>query len=108
MPSVSSPLINSPWSLWKTNWRGVLATAAIAAGLEAGTLSLFLYMLIQDGNRLLLVVGGSLLIFCFFHVGVSALYAHLISHSAPFRASSRLHSDGTPKKAEYHRSPLQM
>jgi hypothetical protein len=35
---------------------------------------------IQDPNRVLPVVGGSLLIFLFFHVAVSALHAKLISH----------------------------
>jgi hypothetical protein len=72
--------MNLTWSLWKANWRDVLATAAVAAGLEAGAFSLFLYMFIQDPNRVLPVVGGSLLIFLFFHVAVSALHAKLISH----------------------------
>jgi hypothetical protein len=80
MPSISPPLLNLSWSLWKANWKDVLATAAIAAGLEAGAFSLFLYMFVQDPNRLLPVVGGSLLVFWFFHVGVSALHAYLISH----------------------------
>jgi hypothetical protein len=83
MPSISPPLLNLTWSLWKANWRDVLATAAVAAGLEAGAFSLFLYMFVQDPHRVLPVVGGSFLIFWFFHVGVSALHAHLISHPAP-------------------------
>jgi hypothetical protein len=82
MSSISPPLMNLSWSLWKENWRDVLATAAFAAGLEAGTFSLFLYMFIQDPHRVLPVVGASLLIFWFFHVGVSALHAYLISHPA--------------------------
>ena len=82
MPSISPPLMNLTWSLWKANWRDVLATAALSAGLEAGALSLFLYMFLQDPNRVLPVVGASLLIFLLFHVGVSALHAKLISHPA--------------------------
>ena len=82
MPSISHPLMNLSWSLWKANWRDVCATAAISAGLEAGAFSLFLYMFVQDPNRVLPVVGGSLLIFWIFHVGVSALHAYLISHPA--------------------------
>jgi hypothetical protein len=82
MPGISPPLMNLTWSLWKANCRDVLATAAIAAGLEAGAFCLFLYMFVQDPNRVLPVVGGSLLIFWSFHVGVSALHAYLISHPA--------------------------
>ncbi len=74
--------MNLTWPLWKANWRVVLASAAVAAGLEAGAFSLFLCMFVQDPNRVLPVVGGSLLIFLFFHVGVSALHAKLISHPA--------------------------
>jgi membrane-bound ClpP family serine protease len=85
MSSISSPLMDLSWPLWKENWRDVLATAAVAAVLEAGTLFLFLYMFIQDGNRLFLVVGGSLLIFCLFHVGVFALHAYLISRPTTTR-----------------------
>jgi hypothetical protein len=82
MPGISPPLMNMTWSLWKASWKEVLETAAIAAGLEAGALSLFLYMFLQHPNRVLPVVGASLLIFFFFHVGVSALHAKLISHPA--------------------------
>jgi hypothetical protein len=82
MPSVSPPLMNLTWTLWKANWRDVLATAALSAGLEAGALSLFLYMFVLDRNRVLAVAGASLLVFLFFHVGVSALHAKLISHPA--------------------------
>ena len=82
MPSTSPPLMHLTWSLWRVNWRDALATAAVAAGLEAGAFSLFLYMFIQDPNRLLPVVGGGLLIFWFCHVGISALHAYLISHPA--------------------------
>jgi len=78
----TAPLLNLSWSLWKANWKEVFATAAFAAGLEAGAFSLFLYMFLQDANRLLPVVGGSLLVFWFFHVGISALHAYLISHPA--------------------------
>jgi hypothetical protein len=74
--------MNLSWSLWKANWKDVLATAAVAAGLEAGAFSIFLYMFVQDPNRLLPVVGASLLVFWFFHLGVSALHACLISHPA--------------------------
>ena len=69
------------WPLWKANWREVLATAALAAGLEAGGLALFLYMFIQNPTRILPVACASLLVFLCFHVGVSALHAKLISHS---------------------------
>jgi hypothetical protein len=82
MPNISPSLLNLSWPLWKANWKDVLATAAIAAGLDAGAFSLFLYMFFQDPHRLLPVVGGSLVVFWFFHVGVSALHAHLISHTA--------------------------
>ena len=86
MHSISPPLLNLTWSLWKANWRDVLETAAVAAGLEAGTFALSLYMFSQDPSRVLPVVGASLLIFLFFHVGVSALHAKLIS-SSPFGRS---------------------
>ena len=82
MRSTSPPLMNLTWPLWKANWRDVLATLALAAGLEAGALCLFLYMFIQVPSRVLPVVGGSFLIFLLFHVGVSALHAKLISHPA--------------------------
>ena len=86
MRSISPPLMNLTWPLWKANWRDVLATAAVAAGLEAGAFCLFLYMFFQILSRVLPVVGGSLLIFLFFHVGVSALHASS-SVIQPFRAS---------------------
>jgi hypothetical protein len=82
MASTSPPLMNLTWSLWKASWKEVLETAAISAGLEAGAFSLFLYMFVHDPNRVLPVVGASLVIFLFFHVGVSALHAKLISHPA--------------------------
>ena len=82
MYNIPPPLMNLTWSLWKVNWKEVLETAAIAAGLEAGAFSLFLYLFVQDPNRVLPVVGASLLIFLFFHVVVSALHAKLISHPA--------------------------
>lgn len=82
MSNTSPPLMNMSWTLWKENWRDVLATAAVAAGLEACAFSLFLYMFFQHPHRVLPVVGGSLLIFWFFHVGVSALHACLISRPA--------------------------
>jgi hypothetical protein len=93
MPSTSPPLMNLSWSLWKVNWRDVLATAAVAAGLEAGAFSLFLYMFIQNPNRVLSVVGASFLVFWFFHVGVSALHAYLISRPALSVHRSRLQSN---------------
>jgi hypothetical protein len=68
------------WPLWKAHWRTVLATATVAAALEASGLALFLYMFIQNPTRILPVVGASLLIFLCFHVGISALHAKLISH----------------------------
>jgi hypothetical protein len=82
MPSISPPLMNLTWPLWKANWQDVLATATLCAGLEAGAFSLFLYMFILNPSRLLSVVGGTFLIFLFFHMGVSALHAKLISHPA--------------------------
>ena len=82
MRSISPPLMNLTWPLWKANWRDVLATAALSAGVEAGALCLFLYMFVQSPSRVLPGVGGSLLIFLFFHVGISALHAKLISHPA--------------------------
>jgi hypothetical protein len=74
--------MNLTWPLWKANWRDVLATAALAAALEAGGLALFLYMFIQNPTKVLPVMGASLLAFWCFHVGVSALHAKLISHPA--------------------------
>lgn len=80
MPSISPALMNLTWTLWKAHWRDVLATAVLCAVLEAGAFSLFLYMFIQNPNRVLPVVGGTFLILLFFHVGISALHAKLISH----------------------------
>ena len=88
MPSITQPLLNLSWPLWKANWKDVLATAAVAAALEAGGFSLFLFMFVQAPNRLLPVVGASLLVFWLFHVGVSALHACLISHPAFSRAGT--------------------
>jgi hypothetical protein len=82
MRSTSPPLMSLTWPLWKENWRDVLATAALSASLEAGALCLFLYMFIQIPSRVLPIVGGSFRIFLFFHVGVSALHAKLITHPA--------------------------
>jgi hypothetical protein len=77
--SISPRILNLPWTHWKTNWRDVLATATVAAGLETGAFAMFMYMFVQDPNQLLPIVGGSLLVLWFFHVGVSALHAYLIS-----------------------------
>lgn len=92
MRSTSPPLMSLTWALWKANWRDVLATAALCAGLEAGAFSLFLYMFVQDPSRVLPIVGGSLLIFLLFHLGVSALHAKLISHPALSGAPSPIAS----------------
>jgi hypothetical protein len=81
MLSTSPPILNLPWSLWKAKWRDVLATATVAAGLNTGAFAVFMYMFVQDPNQLLPIMGGSLLVFWFFHVGVSALHAYLISRS---------------------------
>src|ERR1700691_3054184 len=77
--SISPRILNLPWTRWKTNWRDVLATATVAAGLEAGAFAMFMYMFVQDPNQLLPIVGGSLLVFWLFHLGVAALHAYLIS-----------------------------
>lgn len=82
MRSISPPLMNLTWPLWKANWQDVLATAALCAALEAGAFFLFLYMFFQSPSRILPVVGGTFLIFLFFHAGISALHAKLISHPA--------------------------
>lgn len=98
MLSNSPPILNLPWPLWKANCGDVLATAAVAAGLETGAFAVFMYMFVQDQNQLLPIVGGSFLVFWLFHVGVSALHAYLISHpthSDPLRRS-RPQSDATP------------
>jgi hypothetical protein len=79
MHSISPPILNLPWTHWKTNWRDVLATATVAASLETGAFAVFMYMFVQDSNQLLPIVGGSLLLFWCFHVGVSALHAYLIT-----------------------------
>lgn len=92
MSGISPPLMNLTWSLWKRKWRDVLATATFAAGLEAAAFCLFLYMFVQNRDRVLPVVGGSLLIFWCFHVGVSALHAHLISHPALSNVVPRIDS----------------
>jgi hypothetical protein len=81
MLSISPPILHLSWSLWKANWRDALATATVAAGLEAGAFAVFMYMFVQDPNQLLPIVGGSLLVFWIFHMGVSALHAYLISRS---------------------------
>jgi hypothetical protein len=81
MLGTSPPILNLTWSLWKAKWRDVLATATVVAGLETGTFAVFMYMFVQDPNQLLPIVGSSLLVFWFFHVGVSALHAYLISRS---------------------------
>ena len=46
------------------------------------------FTFVQAPNRLLPVVGASLLVFWLFHVGVSALHACLISHPAFSRAGT--------------------
>lgn len=81
MHSTSPTILNLPWPLWKVNWRDVLATAAVAAGLETGAFAVFMVMFVQDLNQLLPILGASLLVFWLFHVGVSALHAYLISRS---------------------------
>ena len=40
-----------------------------------------MYMFVQDPHQLLTIMGGSFLVFWFFHVGVSALHTYLISRS---------------------------
>lgn len=94
MPTISPPILNSSWSLWKENWRDALATAAVAAGLEAGAFAVFMYMFTQDPNQLSPIVGGSLLVFWLFHMGVSALHAYLISRSTLSRAFASIASAG--------------
>ena len=42
MLSISPPILNLSWSLWKANWRDVLAAATVAAGLETGTFAVFM------------------------------------------------------------------
>jgi hypothetical protein len=83
MHSISPPILNLSWPLWKASWRDVLAIATVAAGLETGAFAVFMYIFVQEPNVLLPVVGGSLLVFWLFHVGVSALHAYLISRSTP-------------------------
>jgi hypothetical protein len=80
MLGISPPILDLPWSLWQANWRDALATATVAAGLEAGAFAVFMYMFVQDPNQLLPIVGGSVLVFWFFHLGVFALHAYLVSH----------------------------
>jgi len=84
--SISPRIPNFSWTRWKTNWRDVLATVTVAAGLETGAFAMFMYMFVQDPNQLLPIVGGSLLVFWFFHMGVSALHAYLISRPTPLGA----------------------
>ncbi len=80
MQRTMPPNSDTPWSVWKRDWADNFKTAAVAACLEAWAFALFLYMFSQDGYRLLIVVAGGLAVFWLFHVGVSALHAHLLSH----------------------------
>jgi hypothetical protein len=78
MHSISPPIPNLTWTHSKTNWRDVLATATVAAGLETGAFAMFMYMFVQTPNQLLPIVGGSFLAFWLFHVSICALHAYLI------------------------------
>jgi len=76
MHSMSPPILNLPWSAWKASWRDVLATATVAAGLETGAFAVFLYMSSRIRVDCYRSWAASLLIFWFFHVGVSGLHAY--------------------------------
>jgi hypothetical protein len=79
--STTSPFASdTPWSQWKRHYADNLTTATVAALLEAGSFLLFLYMFIQTPQRLFAVVGGALILFWLFNVGISALNAYLLSH----------------------------
>jgi len=81
MQRATPPNSNAPWSTWKREWVDNLKIASVAAGLEAGTFALFLFMFTQDPHRLFPVVAGSLAVFWVFNVGVSALNSYLCGHS---------------------------
>jgi hypothetical protein len=73
--------LQSPWSLWKSNWAGNLWTASMVATLQSGAFLLFLYLFMQEPRRLILMGGTSLLAFWIINVVASALNASLSSHS---------------------------
>ena len=79
--TTTTPLdLQSPWSLWKSNWADNLFTASVVAAMQSGTLLLFLYLFMQEPRRFVLVGGVSLLVFWIINVVASALNAYLISH----------------------------
>jgi hypothetical protein len=80
--TTTTPLdLQSPWSLWKSNWADNLWTASVVATMQSAAFLLFLYLFMQEPHRLILMGGASLLVFWIVNVGASALNASLISHS---------------------------
>lgn len=80
MTSTTQLDLQSPWSLWKSNWADNLCTASLVAALQSGAFLLFLYLFMQERRRLILMAGASLLVFWIINVGASALNASLLSH----------------------------
>lgn len=79
--TTTTPLdLQSPWSLWKSNWADNLCAASVLAAVQAGALLLFLYLFMQEPRRFILVGGVSLCVFWLINVVASALYAYLLSH----------------------------
>ena len=76
----------TPWAQWKGHYAENLATATLAALLEAGAFFLFLYILIRTPQRLFGVAGCAFALFWMFHVGISALNAYLLSRPKIARA----------------------
>lgn len=73
--------LQSPWSLWKSNWADNLWTASVVAIMQSGAFLLFFYLFMQEPRRLILMGGASLFVFWIFNVVVSALNASLTSNS---------------------------
>jgi hypothetical protein len=79
--STTTPLdLQSPWSLWKSNWTDNLWTASVVAIMQSGAFLLFLYLFMQEPRRLILMGGASLFVFWIINVVASALNAYLLSH----------------------------
>ncbi len=89
MQITTSTVSETPWCTWKRHWGDNFTTAALAACLEAGAFSLFLYMFSQDFHRLAAVAAVAVLAFLIFHVGISALHAYLVSRPLPIARIDR-------------------
>lgn len=66
----------TPWTQWKAHPMGACRLAAEVAGLGAGTLFMFFFLLIQKPRLLFWLGGGAFLLLWLFFVGVSASAAY--------------------------------